>query len=260
MKDMVIRLMLLLASRRALCVLLALCLLSHDAIAGKLGDFESDATKKSKGERTPSSSSDHDDDGLDELVLAIILAPLIPITWLARDGVSEATRLAASREAADPILPGARLDVVYQDVDSDVDAFAYSIELGQGPLGAEFRQTHYREDEPSGTLDIFQLHGLCRMCALEELEVDLALGAVRIEGDESNTGFSFGFPMRYWPDENIGVEFRPAWGSIHGTWTRDYDLSALVRYEHTSLRLGYRWMESPEESLNGPYVGLSFRY
>jgi hypothetical protein len=57
------------------------------------------------------------------------------------------------------------------------------------------------------------------------------------------------------PHPNFGVEFRPAWSDR----VSDYDLGVLITWRYASLKTGYRWVLTPHESLNGPYVGLSFR-
>jgi hypothetical protein len=229
------------------------------ALGGSLDRFEGDATRMRPPPPAPVSRAG------DRSLLGALFAPFYEATfmaigWLVQEASDHAFDLADTRNAGDPILPEARLDVAYQNVASDIRALSYSLELGYGALGADFRQTHYREDQPKGTLNIYRFHALSRMCAMDNLEVDFALGAVVIQGDKSNAGLSFGLPVRYWYTEYAGVELQPFWGNIHGTLTSDCDLSALVRFENTSLRLGYRWMESPGQSLNGPCIGLSFRY
>ena len=249
------------ACRRFVCILLAVTTVCGSTLGGSLDRFEADTTRNREQRPPPASASrDRDTSLFGELFAPLFEAPFMAIGWLVQEGGGEAFDLAETRDAGDPILPQARLDLMYQDVAPDIHALSYSMELGYGALGADFRHTHYRENEPNDTLDVYRFHGLARMCAAESLEIDVALGAVIIEGNKSNSGLSFGFPMRYWYTECAGVELQPFWGNIHGTLTSDCELSALVRFKNTSLRLGYRWMESPEQSLDGPCIGLSFRY
>ena len=49
------------------------------------------------------------------------------------------------REWGEPLIPFARIDAGYQDVDSDVEGSDYRIEGGYGPLAVHFNQTHFPE-------------------------------------------------------------------------------------------------------------------
>jgi hypothetical protein len=52
-----------------------------------------------------------------------------------------------------------------------------------------------------------------------------------------------------------GIELSPAWAD----GVSDYDIAVLLSQRYGSLKLGYRWLRSPNESLDGPYVGISAR-
>lgn len=91
-------------------------------------------------------------------------------------------------------------------------------------------------------------------------QMDVAVGTMTLHGDGTDTAFSLGLPMRYWPHRRLGVEVRPVWGFFGGGTVTDVDVGLLYRYEHISLRAGYRWMESRGESLGGPRIGFSLRF
>jgi hypothetical protein len=164
-----------------------------------------------------------------------------------------------SREPGEALIPFFRLDANYQDVESDVYAFDWRIEGGYGPLGIQFRQTDYREENPPDNLRVRQIHGLGRLSFGNRIEIDLGLGASFIEGNNKYSGISLTIPILIYPKEFIGFEFRPSWASINEYSINDYDLGILLNRRYVSLRIGYRWVQSANESLNGLYGGLSFR-
>ena len=53
----------------------------------------------------------------------------------------------------------------------------------------------------------------------------------------------------------MGIEIRPAWAEN----VTDVDVALLLTLGPSSLKAGYRWIEHPHESLNGPYAGVSCR-
>ena len=87
------------------------------------------------------------------------------------------------------------------------------------------------------------------------VEVGVAAGAVTINGDGSDSRFLFGVPVLILPAPAIGIELRPAWAEH----IQDYDAALLLGWRFASVKIGYRWVESPHESLSGPYAGLSLR-
>ena len=93
----------------------------------------------------------------------------------------------------------------------------------------------------------------------KHVEWDIGVGAFIIEGNDTNAGESFTTPLFIHPTDFLGVGFRPAASHVKDNRVGDYDLSVLLGWKYAFLKLGYRWVESENESLNGPHIGLSFR-
>lgn len=87
------------------------------------------------------------------------------------------------------------------------------------------------------------------------VETDLGFGSLTLQGDDTTSSFLFSVPVLIHPDKHWGLEFRPAWSDR----VSDYDLAALLTWRYASVKAGYRWVNSPHASLNGPYIGLSLR-
>ncbi|UCG59105.1 MAG: hypothetical protein JSU70_06270, partial [Phycisphaerales bacterium] len=194
-------------SRSLAVSVLCLSVLANDAVAGKLGAFEADATKERSSHGRDRVSRDPYDDwddtyphsdrrSMSDLFLNdIFLFSLIQpgrASW-AR-ATDDATRLANldldAREPGDPLIPFVRFDAAYQDVESDVEALDYRVQVGYGPIGFELNHTRYWEQVPSDRLDIYRLYGLYRLSFGNMIEADLGLGAIILDGDERNTGVS----------------------------------------------------------------------
>jgi hypothetical protein len=256
------------------CTILAAFILLHPAYAGILDDFENDATKQ-----RPPAAHDHRHasrhhghgfwdafweglfhDIFRQMAVGVVVGG--PLSW-ERVQPRESANLSPGlmpRQHGEALISFARIDVAYQFVESDVDALDYRAEFGYGPFAIQTRYTCHQEKEPPDELDVSQLHFLYRMSFGNTLEMDMGVGRMTLTGNDRNSGFSFTMPILYHPKESAGVEFRPTWGWIRGNTIGDYDLSVLIGRRHGSLRVGYRWFAGPEESLNGPHVGLSLRY
>lgn len=267
------------SSLRKVSVVLALCLsvLVSDASGGKLRRFEEDATRhRPRGDRRsdrpdPSFDSEYpyayyDDHSISDFVFNDLLYMSLVhpgrASWARISG--DSARLddldVEPREPGDPLIPFVRFDAAYQDVQSDVEAFDYRVQVGYGPLALELNQTRYWEQAPPDSLDIYRVYGLYRLSIGNVLEVDTGLGAIIIDGAETNTGLSATTPILLHPVDWLVAEFRPMWSDIHGSVTQEYEVALLLNYGYVALRGGYRWTTSPLESLDGPFVGFSVRY
>jgi hypothetical protein len=230
--------------------------------AGTLDAFEKDAKPERERERSRRREKRNSciDDTLGEIIFQVIGSGML------YGGVASWARVASDddcydldcipREMGEPLIPFARFDFSYQDVESDVDANDYRFEGGLGPVGFQFNQTHYKEELSEDSLDLIRLHGLYRMSFGTMVEVDLGLGALTIDGNDRDTRFSLTLPVRIYPYDWLGVEVRPAWAD----GVTDWDVALLLSAPYASLKAGYRWVSSPSESLNGPYVGLAVHF
>ncbi|MBN4053174.1 hypothetical protein JYT92_00320 [bacterium AH-315-L15] len=166
------------------------------------------------------------------------------------------------------MIPYVRSDLAFQNAGSDVTATDLGVELGKGPFGLHSRLTYYEEDQPNDVLRYFQIHGLIRMSFGNYVELDLGIGPVFFSGRETHSGLSVTTPLRIYPwklkginfEKYIGFEFRPSWGMIGDVVVDDYDIAMLFGLTYSGFRLGYRAVNSVQESLSGPYLGLSFFY
>ena len=248
---------------------LVICLLSlflmpyGNVQAGKLDSFEKSAAQErerddSRGERRSDSCIA---DILGDIIVDILGHGMLyggATSWARVTPSSRdcPTAELTARDLGDPQIPFMRLDFGFQDVESDIDAYDYRVECGYGPLGLHFDQTHYRETSTSDELDLIRLYGLYRMSFGARVQIDLGLGALTIDGDDRDSRFSFTMPILIYPSDHVGIEVRPAWaGNI-----TDYDVGLLATWRYSSIKVGYRWVKSPEESLDGPYVGLSVHF
>lgn len=257
-----------------ICLLIGILFLSRATKAGRLDDFEKDFILKPKeNENTNKEGICPSEDSclgsifescLEDLISTLIFnggstsyeRVHIPADKKENQPAPGSSSILVPRQIGDPLIPFIRLDLGYRDVESDVEACEWLIQLGYGPFGFQFLQTYFWEDDPEDTLKINQIHGLGRLSISEYIELDLGLGA-SIMAD--HIGLSVTSPLLIYPWEMVGFEFRPVWSSINETPLNDYDLSLALRWYSISLLTGYRWTMSPHDSLNGPKISLSFR-
>jgi len=181
------------------------------ALAGKLDDFERDATEGSSDDGG-GHDGDYDDSAYEPPAGAwwVLFLPLIGAEQSyerVRPGATSLDYL-KPRRPGEAVIPFVRADVAYQLVESDVDAWDLRAELGYGPVAVQVRETHYDEDQPSDSLDLVQAHALLRMTIIEELELDLGIGALVVDGADTNAGFSGTIPIVYHPWDFLGGGFR----------------------------------------------------
>jgi hypothetical protein len=103
---------------------------------------------------------------------------------------------------------------------------------------------------------IRELYGLYRISPTAFYQVDLGLGQLCLDGVEHTDKFSVTVPILiHSPRTHLGFEYHPAWADR----INDQEVALLYSWRYVALKTGYRWVESPHVSLNGPYVGLSWR-
>jgi hypothetical protein len=164
------------------------------------------------------------------------------------------------RDVGYPILPGMELDLMYQNVESDIYALDGRAELGFGLLGLQYRDTYYKEEVPDESMNIRQLHGFLRLSDGKIFELDLGLGGLSVDKASAAYGFSATTPFQMHFQPGLGVEFRPAWSKLNGKWIRDYDLRFVYTYEYFSAKVGYRWLEASGVELDGVQFGASIHF
>ena len=241
-------------------------LLAFTTFAGRLDDFEKSVKKeRHSSSRRASTRSSYDDRTNGTSAFGRLMGTLFfkPFLHLAMIPILSATEFEATNDPhtlGDLTRPFFKADINYQYVDSDIKAIDGEVEAGYELFGAKIRRTHFSESPINDTLDITQYLGLIRISSSPKFELDLALGALTVEGDESNTGFSTSIPIQFHPNENIGLQFKPSWSSIHGNTIQDYDLALILTYGVVSLQGGYRVLKVEGEQLDGPYGGLSIHF
>lgn len=252
-----------------------------EASAQKLKAFEKDATKKRSSSSNSSrdkdnSSSDNDYDSVGEFIASsliqaggsLIVGGLAGLaggwmksgTGLSQQGWSEMWELGESRQ------PFARLDVDYQDVDAGIDAVGLMAEAGYGPFALLGRQTRFTEDVPAEAgggkdrLRVTQGYIAARALFESGLGINLGLGGLSLDGEDSNNGFSFTTPIQFRFNQHAGVEVRPAWAHVNGRTITEWDIALLGGIKHADVKVGWRRLESPNLELHGFYAGLSLRW
>jgi hypothetical protein len=114
----------------------------------------------------------------------------------------------------------------------------------------------YHESVPSDTMIIRELFGLYRMSFGSDFELDFGGGNLQLNGDRSTRRAAVTLPVLIHPSSTAwGLEYRPAWAD----GVNDYDVALLYTKGAVSFKGGYRWVISPHDSLNGPYLGMSWR-
>jgi len=235
---------------------------------GELGDLEHDATKENHGSH---GSYDDDDDYLDEVFKSCLdscFDSLFESIFHPRGEPTPRVEQQADQDeaAASPVqTTGAqtsffRFDSEYQSVKGDVSAYDLRAEGGYGIFGVQVRNTHYREKYPADRLDFFQALGLVMMPIDKHFELDIGAGFSTLSGTEKHSGISGALSFKARINNAIGFELRPCWTSINGNTLSDYDLGMDLGFKNAAVRAGYRWVQSEHASLNGPYVGVSFRF
>jgi len=264
-------------SRKTATALIAagsLLLYSCSLFAGTLDDFEKSALQDKPEKSRQNTSHRKDCDGgysshTDSCIVDIFGYLLVDIAGagIVVGGATSWERTANSldysvasevpaRKLGDVLLPFTRLDFAYQDIGHGVEAYDYRAEWGYGPAAIQFNQTRYSEGSPRDNLDLTRIYGLYRMSFGSTVEIDMGFGGLTMHGNDLDSRFSFTLPILFHPNEFVGIELRPAWADN----IADYDIALLLSQHFSSLKIGYRWVNSPAISLHGPYAGLSAHF
>ncbi len=265
--------------RQGCVFVLTIFVLCPAALAGKLDDFEQEVIKGEDRPPDPPPVYDpctagdprchhthhHEDEDKDGF-LYLIFAGLGfggAASWARLDETetqNEAFADLEPRRSGDILIPFARVDLGYQDVDTHIEAYDIRGEAGYGPFAIQARKTLFKEEEPQDELELIQVHALYRMSLGNRLEVDLGMGSMRLKGDADNSGFSFTTPIQFYPIKHLGFEFRPAWSTINNVNIGDYDVALVGSWRFVSVRGGYRRLKAGSQVLDGPQAGLSLHW
>ena len=259
--------------KRLLAILL-LAIYTSTTLAGRLDDFEEQASTRPPQADSHESTPDDDieEDGGDAgesddfadfmaelLFYATVAGGVMSMQRVVPNSLDDETYVTA-RELGEPLIPMARVDASYQYIDSDLYATDARAEVGFGLFGFQYRRSDFEESDPNDSLVIKQWHGLYRMSFGDYVEVDLGYGRLRLEGNAVSEGSSYTMPVHIHLNEYLGFEWRPAWSSINGSNIREDDVAILLLYRYTSLRLGYRSLKAQDVKLDGPYMGLAVHF
>jgi len=162
--------------------------------------------------------------------------------------------------------PYVRVDYNWQQIDSLTDAKDFRVEAGYKLVAFHGRMTRY--DDGSTPLDINQYYGVLRYGGYRPgflpgtFEFGIGFGGVQIKRTNEDSSTALTIPLKYYPLEWCGVEFRPAWYEWMDVSARDYDLSISIGHRFVQLRGGYRWLsfQGIDVDLNGPYAGVSLSF
>jgi hypothetical protein len=285
--------------RRVVPVIAVVLLLMQGAFAGQLDDFEEKASKK-KSEPKPKSerksrssdrgsystfgsgsySSARGGDGfLHSIWFWMLGSPFAYRHYDASEAMMGSDEAGWSSGAAgpmfehdsgSPVLPWLRADYNHQYINTDLAADDVRVEAGYRMLAFHGRHTRYTESHPTDHLDISQFYGVFRLGntdvddfgGLYGWEMGMGLGGVQQRGNDKHSSFAFTFPVKLYPTEWLGFEFRPAWYRPQQRTIGDYDFSVNGGWRFVQLRAGYRWlyMQGEGHLFNGPYAGVSLSF
>lgn len=242
----------------------------------RLGDFEGAATdddddsdSQDKDKHKHHHDDDDDDDAwVGELVFQMGEAAVMSvvagggISWVRVHGSSdpEWAGMASPRMTGEPVIPFFRLDAMYQNVESDIQAADVSGEIGYGPFAFQYKHTRYTQNHPDNDLDLSRALGLYRMSFSQYVEVDLGFGSMTLDGVNRRSGFAFTVPLTVQPSPYLGARFQPAWGYLGANTVKDITLLATGSLRFATLEMGYRWVSAGGVSLNGPVIGAAFHF
>jgi hypothetical protein len=207
------------------------------------------------------------------LVEQLFIGPFVDLTGMltmmsmARVGAIGAAAAAGvePREVGDPDLPYAAVDLGIQRVSSVQTTTDARAEIGFGAFAVVVRNTRYRETISStttgGELSVRQSYGLFRMAPSRTFQLGVGVGESVLSGQRETVGTSLTAPISVCPDRDWCLRLLPTWNSYPGGGkTTEYDWSVAWTQPWLSLRLGYRWVNSGVEVLQGPTAGLTLHF
>ncbi len=169
--------------------------------------------------------------------------------------------------------PYVRADYNWQHINSNLDAQDLRVEAGYKLLAFYGRHTLYTESNSTNNLNELTLNQYYGMLRFGDTlrhpdfpngswEIGLGLGTAQQMGNEEHSSWALTVPVKFYPTDWFGVEFRPAWYRPQDRVIGDYDLSASLGWRYVQLRGGYRWLwvQGEGHMFNGPYAGVSVSF
>ncbi|WP_419659865.1 hypothetical protein [Desulfosarcina variabilis] len=154
-----------------------------------------------------------------------------------------------------------RADAAYRFVDKNIYAWDFHVEMCYSVFGISISDSEYYEDEPANELRLTYVHGFLHLPPItDSVDLNVAAGSVTMKGDESNSGYSISLPVRINLRKYLFLEVRPVWSWIHHSPIKDCEVCITAGHENISAKVGYRFVASENESLDGPFIGLTFKF
>ena len=261
--------------RAVLGLLFLVCALYGISVfGGELSDFEQDVVKGEEhhsqkgGVNTRdrlSSSLEYEDDcvSFGDCVFGIFIEIFSDVfvvleresmAWVRGDGGS------LGRQAGDVMLPVARVGFFHQNLQHDVEANKVNLEFGYGTWAIAMSETQYQEKQPNDELTLKDIYGLYRLTITPNFGVGLGIGYQELIGKQRTSGSLFTIPIEMKAGGVWGIGFQGKWANLDGSPIEAYDFSIARHFPYSSVMVGYEHLSSENESLHGPYIGLSLQW
>jgi len=257
-----------------------LCFVFHTNIssAGKLDDFEEEATSESTStsERRVKRRNEEDNTAGEELANSIVTSLLGGLLEAAAVGLrttggdslykakssfddSEHPTLKPRRHGQ-RLVPFARFDTLFGEFESDLELQDYLVEAGYGAFSATYRYSRFQEKSPSDLLILDQTFINYRMTLGDRTQLDLGLGNYGLKGNQDLSDRAFRFGFSWIGDSRFGVEYNYVFTAGDQVKINDKELALLYSYDYISLKAAYRIINGRSADLRGPSLGLSFHF
>ncbi|MGL6259544.1 hypothetical protein [Vibrio sp. WXL210] len=160
------------------------------------------------------------------------------------------------RLTGDPLIPYLRLDGTYHQYSSKIHSNDLKLELGYGAIAMNYHHSRFDQTQPSYNLEFERIFATYRMSFGDSVEADLGLGRLNTKGERTRSYDYFTTPLLVHASPWAGFEFRPAWAANMA----EYDLAVMLKTRYAALKGGYKWLNTDDEKLKGPYAGVTFYF
>jgi len=245
--------------------------------AGTLDDFEQGVGTPSKAENSQGSSgrraikdeSDDDSGGLTSYFVNLFFNDFI-FTGGSNSFYKANSSFDASehpylnpRKKGYRIIPFARFDLSFGDMNSDIKLSDSTIEFGFGAISVMYRHSQFKESSPSDKLELDQLFFNYRMTFSDQAQWDVGLGDYSLEGNRELSGSAVRFGFTWLSQSRFGVEFNYITTTGNQLHINDREFALLYSLDYVSIKVAHRYIYSSnngDTSLRGPSLGFSFHF